>query len=180
MVNNRPIFFNIAIPKFAAQAMRKAGDLNWKPIQYLNNVSASKATVLIPAGLEKSAGVITTAYLKDMNDKEWANDPAIKKWEAFMKKYYPDGSLIDPSNIYGYTVASTLHQVLKQAGDNLTRENVMKQAASMKNLEVPLLIPGIKINTSATDFYPIQQEQLAKFDGERWVNFGEIYDASKK
>jgi len=168
------VFFNVTTPKFAAQAIRKAFDIGWKPVQYLNNVSASKATVLIPAGLEKSVGVITTAYLKDMNDKEWVNDPAIKKWEAFMKKYYPDGSLIDPSNIYGYTVASTLHQVLKQAGDNLTRENVMKQAATMKGFYIDTMLPGVTINTAGDDFAPIESVQLQKFNGNDWERFGKV------
>ena len=168
------VFFNVTTPKFAAQAIRKAFDIGWKPVHYLNNVSASLATVLKPAGLEKSVGIITTAYLKDMNDKEWQNDPAIKKWEAFMKKYYPDGSLIDPSNIYGYTVASTLHQVLKQSGDNLTRANIMKQAATMKGFYVDTMLPGININTAGDDFAPIESVQLSRFNGETWERFGKV------
>jgi hypothetical protein len=137
-------------------------------------VSSSLATVLQPAGLEKSVGILTTAYLKDMNDKEWVNDPAIKKWEAFMKKYYPDGSLIDPSNIYGYTVAATIVQALKQAGDNLTRENVMKQAASMKGFHIDTMLPGININTAGDDFAPIESVQLSRFNGKEWERFGKI------
>jgi branched-chain amino acid transport system substrate-binding protein len=168
------VFFNVTTPKFAAQAVRKAYDIGWKPVQYLNNVSANIATVLKPAGLEKSVGIITTAYLKDQNDKEWVNDPAIKKWEAFMKKYYPDGSLSDPANVYGYTVAQTLHQVLKQAGDNLTRANVMKQAASMKGYSLDTMLPGVAINTSDDDFAPIESVQLAKFDGKTWERFGKV------
>jgi branched-chain amino acid transport system substrate-binding protein len=167
-------FLNATTPKFAAQAIRKAYDIGWKPVQYLNNVSSSLATVLQPAGLDKSVGIITTAYLKDMNDKEWVNDPAIKRWEAFMKKYYPDGSLIDPSNIYGYTVAATIHQALKQAGDNLTRENVMKQAASMKGYYIDTMLPGITINTSNDDFAPIESVQLQRFNGKEWERFGKI------
>jgi branched-chain amino acid transport system substrate-binding protein len=168
------VFFNVTTPKFAAQAIRKAYDIGWKPVQYLNNVSSSLATVLQPAGLEKSVGILTTAYLKDMNDKEWVNDPAIKKWEAFMKKYYPDGSLIDPSNIYGYTVAATIVQALKQAGDNLTRENVMKQAASMKGFHIDTMLPGININTAGDDFAPIESVQLSRFNGKEWERFGKI------
>ena len=168
------VFFNVTTPKFAAQAIRKAYDIGWKPVQYLNNVSASLATVLQPAGLEKSVGVMTTAYLKDMNDSEWANDPAIKKWEAFMKKYYPNGSLIDPSNIYGYTVATSLHQVLKQAGDNLTRANIMKQAATMKGYTVDTMLPGVAINTSDDDFAPIESVQLQRFNGKTWERFGKV------
>ena len=168
------VFFNVTTPKFAAQAIRKAYDIGWKPVQYLNNVSASLATVLQPAGLEKSTGIMTTAYLKDMNDTEWANDPAIKKWEGFMKKYYPEGSLIDPSNIYGYTVATTLHQVLKQSGDNLTRVNIMKQAATMKGYVVDTMLPGVAINTSDDDFAPIESVQLQRFNGKTWERFGKV------
>jgi branched-chain amino acid transport system substrate-binding protein len=168
------VFFNVTTPKFAAQAIRKAYDIGWKPVQYLNNVSANIATVLQPAGLEKSVGIITTAYLKDQNDKEWINDPAIKKWEGFMKKHYPEGSLADPANVYGYTVAQTVHQVLKQAGNNLTRENVMKQAASMKGFALDTMLPGVAINTSDDDFAPIESVQLAKFDGKTWERFGKV------
>ena len=168
------VFFNVTTPKFAAQAVRKAYDIGWKPVQYLNNVSANIATVLKPAGLEKSVGIITTAYLKDQSDKEWVNDPAIKRWEAFMKKYYPDGSLVDPANVYGYTVASTLHQVLKQAGDDLTRANVMKQAASMKGFYLDTMLPGVTINTSDDDFAPIESVQLARFNGTEWERFGKV------
>ncbi|MGH9578018.1 MAG: ABC transporter substrate-binding protein, partial [Terriglobales bacterium] len=168
------VFFNVTTPKFAAQAIRKAYDIGWKPMHFLNNVSVSLATVLKPAGVEKSVGLLSTAYLKDPTDKEWMNDAAIKKWEGFMKKYYPDGSLIDPSNVYAYTVASTLHQVLKQSGDNLTRDNVMKQAASLKDFAVDTLIPGIKIDTSSGDYAPIESVQLMKFDGTSWVRFGEV------
>ncbi len=128
------VFFNVTTPKFAAQAIRKAYDIGWKPVHYLNNVSTSVGSVLTPAGLEKSVGLITTAYHKDATDPRWANDPAMKQWTEFMKKYYPEGNLIDRFNVYGYSVAQTLHQVLKQAGNELTRENIMRQAASMKDL----------------------------------------------
>ena len=168
------VFFNIATPKFAAQAIRKAYDLGWKPLHFLNNVSASVGSVLTPAGLDKSVGVITTQYGKDPTDPNWKDDPGMKRWAEFMKKYYPDGSMIDASNVYGYSVAQTLVQVLKQCGNNLTRENVMLQAASMKDFVTDSALPGIKINTSATDFAPIESVQLAKFDGKTWVLFGEI------
>ena len=174
------VFFNIATPKFAAQAIRKAYDTGWKPLQYLNAVSASVGAVLAPAGLDKSAGIISSTYLKDPSDKQWADDPGIKEWIAFMKKYYPDGALDDQSNAFAYTVAQAMAHVLKQCGNDLSRANIMKQAASMKNVEFPLLLPGIKVNTSADDHAPIEQEQLAKFDGERWVLFGELYDVQKK
>jgi branched-chain amino acid transport system substrate-binding protein len=167
------VFFNIATPKFAAQAIRKAYDIGWKPVQYLNNVSNSVGTVLTPAGLDKSVGLISTLYLKDPTDKQNENDPAIKDWVAFMKKYYPDGSLIDGFNVYGYSAAQTLVQVLKQAGDDLTRANIMKQAASL-SVRLPLALPGIMVTTSATDFAPIQAEQMIRFDGKQWVRFGEV------
>jgi len=167
-------FFNITTPKFAAQAIRKAYDTGWKPTQYLNNVSASIGAVLKPAGFEKCVGIISTAYYKDASDPQWKNDPAVKEWEAFMAKYYPEGNLADGSNQYGYAVAQTMVQVLKQAGDNLTRANIMKQAASLHNYRPEMLLPGIRINTSATDFAPIESEQLIKFDGKEWVRFGPI------
>jgi branched-chain amino acid transport system substrate-binding protein len=168
------VFFNITTPKFAALAIRKSYDLGWKPLHFLNNVSASVGSVLVPAGLEKAVGLISTQYIKDPTDPQWAKDPAVMAWKEFMGKYYPEGDLKDASNIYGYTVASTLAQVLKQCGDNLTRENVMKQAASLKDFRVETLLPGIKMNTSADDFAPIQSVQLIKFDGKEWVRFGEV------
>ena len=168
------VFFNITTPKFAAQAVRKAYDIGWKPVQYLNNVSASIGSVLVPAGLEKSMGLITTQYLKDPLDNAWKNDAAMNDWKAFMAKYYPDGDLKDGSNVYGYTAAQGLVQVLKQCGDLLTRENVMKQAASLKDFSPSLALPGVKVNTSATDFAPFQQMQMARFDGKEWVRYGDV------
>ena len=168
------VFFNITTPKFAAQAIRKAYDLGWTPLHFLNNVSASVGSVLIPAGLDKSVGLVSTQYIKDPLDGQWANDAAVLGWKSFMAKYYAEGDLKDASNIYGYTVASTLHQVLKLAGDNLTRDNIMKQAASMKNFRVDTMLPGISINTSDDDFAPIQSVQLIRFDGKEWKRFGEI------
>jgi branched-chain amino acid transport system substrate-binding protein len=168
------VFFNVTTPKFAAQAIRKAYDLGWKPVEYLNSVSGSIGAVLTPAGLDKSVGLISVQYLKDPKDAAWKDDKGMNEWRAFMKKYYPEGDLNDSFNVSGYGAAQTLVQVLKQCGDNLTHENVMKQAASLKNFELNVLLPGIKINTSATDFAPIESEQLAKFDGKEWVRFGEI------
>ena len=167
-------FFNITTPKFAAQAIRKAYDIGWKPTHYVNNVSASIGSVLKPAGLEKAVGLISTQYLKDPLDDQWKDDDSIKAWKAFMAKYYPDGNLADASNVYGYTVAQTLHQVLKQAGDNLTRANVMKQAAAMKGWRTETMLPGIRINTDAGDFAPIESVQLIRFDGKEWKRFGQI------
>src|SRR5881396_1353150 len=174
------VFYNVTIPKFAVQAIKKSHDIGWKPLHLLNNVSSSLGTVLKPAGLEASRGLITALYMKEITDPQWKNDKGFQDWVTWMKKYYPEGALDDQSNAYAYSVAQTLVQVLKQCGNDLSRENIMKQAASLKNLELPLLLPGIKINTSATDFAPIEQEQLARFDGERWVLFGELYDAAKK
>ncbi len=172
------VFFNITTPKFAAQAIRKAYDIGWKPVHYLNNVSTSVGSVLTPAGLDKSAGLISTAYYKDPTDANWANDPAMKQWQAFMKKYYPDGSLINAFSVYGYTVAATLHEVLRNCGDNLTRENVMRQAASMKGWHVDTLLPGITITTSQDDFAPIQSVQLQRFNGKQWELFGEVMSSN--
>jgi branched-chain amino acid transport system substrate-binding protein len=174
------VFFNVTTPKFAAQAIKKAADIGWQPVHLLNNVSSSVGAVLKPAGLSASKGVITTQYLKDPTDPQWKNDQGFKDWVAFMDKYYPEGNKADAFNVYGYSVAQSLIQVLKQCGNDLSRANVLKQAASLKGFAVPMLLPGIKINTSPTDFYPIEQEQLARFDGERWVLFGELFDAGKK
>ena len=174
------VFFNVTIPKFAVQAIKKSHDIGWKPTHFLNNVSSSLGTVLKPAGLDASKGLITALYQKEITDPQWKNDKGYLDWVAFMKKYYPEGALDDQSNAYGYLAAQTLVQVLKQCGNDLSRENIMKQAANLKNFELALLLPGMKVNTSPTDFAPIEQEQLAKFDGERWVLFGELYDASKK
>jgi branched-chain amino acid transport system substrate-binding protein len=168
------VFFNITTPKFAAQAIRKAYDIGWKPVHYLNNVSNSVGSVLTPAGLEKSVGIISSAYLKDATDQRWANDAAIAKWREFMKKYYPDGDQADIFNVYGYTVGSTVHEVLKKCGDNLTRENVMKQAASLKGFRVETMLPGITITTGADDFAPIESVQLERFNGKQWELFGEV------
>jgi branched-chain amino acid transport system substrate-binding protein len=174
------VFVNITTPKFAAMAIRKAYDIGWKPLQYLNNVSQSVGSVLTPAGLDKSVGIISSNYGKDPTDPQWNNDPGMKEWRAFMQKYYPDGNVADNSNVYGYSVARTLVQVLKQCGDNLTRENVMKQAANLKDFDTGVGLPGIRINTSPTDFAPIQAVQLMKFDGKTWGLFGEVIDAASR
>jgi branched-chain amino acid transport system substrate-binding protein len=140
----------------------------------LNAVSNSVETVLKPAGLEKSTGLISIAYLKDPSDPALKDDKGVREYVAFMKKYDPEGNSADVMNAYGYSAAQTLVQVLKQCGDDLTRENVMRQAANLKDLSLPMLLPGIKINTSPTDFYPIEQVQLVRFDGKTWVRFGEL------
>jgi branched-chain amino acid transport system substrate-binding protein len=174
------VFFNITTPKFAAQAIKKSHEIGWKPLHFLNNVSSSLGTVLKPAGLDASRGLITALYMKEVTDPQWKNDKGFTDWVAFMKKYYPEGALDDQSNAFGYNVAILMTQVLKQCGNDLSRENIMKQAASIKDFELPLLLPGIKVNTGPTDFAPIEQEQLAKFDGEKWSLFGEILEAIRK
>ena len=168
------VFFNITTPKFAAQAIRAAYDSGWKPIQYLNNVSSSIGGVFKPAGLEKAAGLITTEYLKDPTAPTAMSDPALKDFAEFMKKYYPDGDITAREAIYGYTVAQALVQILKQCGDNLTRENVMKQAASMDGFRIDTLLPGITVTTSADDYAPLQAVQLQRFNGKAYELFGQV------
>ena len=167
-------FINITSPKFAAMAIKKAGEIGWKPTQYLASGVSSVKSVLTPAGLENSVGLITGMFYKDPTDPQWANDTAMKEWVDFMKKYYPQGELTDSMNVAGPMYAQALVQVLKQCGDNLTRENVMKQAASL-DMTLPLLLPGIVVKTAPDDYYPVEREQLAKFDGKSWVLFGKVY-----
>ncbi|MBI3629597.1 MAG: ABC transporter substrate-binding protein [Candidatus Rokubacteria bacterium] len=173
------VFFDVTIARFSVQAIRKAHAIGWKPVHFLNYVSAVIAVVLKPAGLEASTGTITAAWLKDPDDPEWSHDGAILAWREWMQKYYPEGNPRDISNVYGYTVAETMVHVLRQCGDDLTRANVMRQAANIKKLALPLLLPGVTVDTSPTDFYPVEHEQLSRFDGERWVRFGPIYDAGR-
>jgi branched-chain amino acid transport system substrate-binding protein len=168
------IFFNVTTPKFAAQAIKKAAEIGWKPVHLLNNVSQSVGAVLKPAGLENSKGIYSSYYLKDPTDPQWKDDPAYKDWAAFMEKYYPEGDRTSSFPVYGYAVTQSLVGVLKQCGDDLTRANIMKQAASLKDQQIGMLLPGITINTSATDFYPIKQMQMQEFNGERWVPIGPI------
>jgi len=171
---NADVLFNVSIPKFAAQAIKKMNEVGWKPMHILNGVAASIGSTIKPAGFENSQGIISTSYLKDPVDPQWKNDAAMKAWNAFLDKYYPEADRKDASVVYAYNVAQTLVQVLKQCGDDLTRENVMKQAANLKNLELGLLLPGIKINTSPKDFAPLEQMQLMRFKGESWELFGEV------
>ncbi len=168
------VFFNVTTPKFAAQAIKKVAEIGWKPLHLLNNVSQSVGGVLKPAGLENSVGILSSYYTKDPNDPQWKDDAGYKDWLAFMDKYFPEGDKTSSFAVYGYTVAQTMVQVLKQCGDNLTRENVMKQAANLKDLDHPMLLPGIKINTSPTDFFPIEQMQMQRFTGDRWEAIGPV------
>jgi branched-chain amino acid transport system substrate-binding protein len=163
-----------ATPKFAAQAIRKSYDLGWNAVRYLSNVSPSIATVLKPAGLEKSKGLITAYYGKDPTDARWKDDAGFKEWQAFCAKYMTSTDLTDANAAYAFGAAGTLVQVLKQCGNDLTRENIMKQAANIKDLPLPMLLPNMRINTSPTNFSPIRQMQLANFDGESWQLFGEL------
>ncbi len=167
-------FFNVSSPKFAAQAIRRAYDIGWRPRQYLTSGSSSVAAVLQPAGLEKSTGIISAGYIKDPTDAQWHADQSYKDWLAWMKAYNPDADIADRFNVYGYSAAQTLVEVLKQCGDDLTRENVMRQAANLRDVRLPMMLPGILINTSPSNFRPIRQMQLERFDGERWVLFGGI------
>ena len=163
--------------KFAAQAIRKAADIGWKPVIYLNNVSSSVASTMKPAGFDNVQGVITAQYLMDPTDKQWDTDPNMKSWVEWMKKSNAGASLQDASNVFAYTVSFLMHETLKKCGDNLTRENLMKQAANHQKLKVPLLLPGITVNTSPTDYYPIQAVQLSRFKGETWELFGDVMHA---
>jgi len=168
------VFISITTPKFAAQAIKKLAEIDWHPMHIVSNVSASVGGVLKPAGYENSQGILSAAYAKDGADPQWDNDPGMKKFLDFLAKYYPDGNRLDGSTVYGYGVAQTLVKVLQMCGDDLTRANVMKQAASLKDFEPDTLLPGIKINTSPTDFAPIEQLQMMRFKGEKWDLFGDI------
>ena len=148
--------------------------MGWKPLHILNNVSNSVGSVLMPAGLEKSVGLIDAAYIKDPVDPQWKNDPEFKAYSEWFGKYYPEGDIKDVFNVAGYLIAQGVVHVLKACGDDLSRENVMKQIAGIKDLQVPMMLPGIKWNTSASDFYLIESAQLARFDGKEWVRFGKI------
>jgi branched-chain amino acid transport system substrate-binding protein len=168
------VFMNITTPKFAAQAIKKNAEIGWKPVHFLNNVSASVGAVMKPAGFDNGQDIISSNYLKDPTDAQWKNDAAMKAWNEFLDKYYPDANRADSGVMYGYIVAQGLEQVLRACGDDLTRANVMKQAASIKDFEPRGLLPGVKVNTSATDFAPISQLQLMKFKGETWELFGDV------
>ncbi|MEJ6023131.1 ABC transporter substrate-binding protein [Ramlibacter sp. PS4R-6] len=168
-------FINITTPKFAAQAIRRVYDSGWKPpLNIVNNVGASVGSVLTPAGLDKSVDVITVQYYKDESDPTWKDDPAMLEWRAFMGKHYTEGNVLDASNVYAYITANLMLQTLKQCNGNYSKDNIKKAAESIKNWKHGLLLPGISVNTSATDHAPIDQAQLSKFDGKKWVLFGEV------
>lgn len=172
------IFVNIATPKFAAQAIKKVAELGWKPVHFLNNVSVSVGAVLKPAGVENAKDVLSTGYIMEPSDPQWKDDPGLKKWEAFMDKYYPDGDKTSSFTSYGYSVSQVMVQVLQQCKDDLTRENIMKQAANIKGFKPDLFIPGIAVDTGPKDYFPVEQLQMMKFDGERWQFFGPILEGN--
>ena len=169
---NADVFVDITTPKFAAQAIRKAAEIGWKPLHFLNNVSTSIGTVIKPAGIENAQGIISVAYLMDAVDPQWKDDPGMKTFDDFLARDFPEGNRADNQIMLGYNIAQTLVQVLKQCGDDLTRENVMKQAANLKDFRTTNLLPGITINTSPIDFAPIKRVQLRRFNGDRWELFG--------
>ncbi|HKN30401.1 MAG TPA: ABC transporter substrate-binding protein [Roseiarcus sp.] len=171
------VFLIAATPKFAAQAIRKAFDIGWTPVRYMTDVSQTIANVMKPAGLEKSKGVITAVYGKDPTDARWKDDAGFKEYSAFVEKYMSPKDLIDANAVYGFGVTPTMVQVLKQCGNDLSRENVMRQAANLKDLVLPMTLPGVTINTSPDNFSPIRQEALARFNGESWEQFGELFQA---
>jgi branched-chain amino acid transport system substrate-binding protein len=168
------VFVIAATPKFAAQAIRKSYDLGWNAVRYLSNVSPSITAVLKPAGLEKSKGLITAYYGKDPTDARWKDDPGLNEWQAFCAKYMSQTEVNDANATYAFGAAGTMVQVLKQCGNDLSRENVMKQAADVKDLQLPMLLPGMRINTSSTNYSPIRQMHLANFDGQSWQLFGDL------
>ena len=175
---NPDIFINVSTPKFAAQAIRKIAELSWHPVHFISNVSVSVGSVMKPAGYENDQGILSAAYLKDAKDPQWKNDPAMNEWRAFMTKWYPDGDQEDAATVFGYGVAKGLEQVLRQCGDNLTRENIMKQAASL-DFEIGVYLPGTRIKTSPTDFAPIEQLQMMRFKDESWELFGPVMSGEK-
>ena len=167
-------FFNFSTPKFAAQAIRKAYDIGWRPLEFVPYPASSVGAVLTPAGPEKAVGIITGGFVKDPADPRWKSDPAFQEWLAWMKKYYPEGDVTDQLNVWGYLTAQVMVRILTHCGDDLTRENLMRQATGVKNLELPMYLPGIKLNTNSTDYQLIKQMQLMRFDGKKWVLFGEL------
>jgi branched-chain amino acid transport system substrate-binding protein len=175
---NPDIFVNVATPKFAAQAIRKLGELKWTPVHFLTNVSVSVGSVMKPAGYENGQGILSAAYLKDPKDPKWKDDPAMNEWRAFMTKWYPEGDQEDAATVFAYGIARGLEQVLRQCGDDLTRENIMKQAANL-NFEIGIYLPGTRIRTSPTDFAPLEQLQMMRFEGDSWELFGPIMSGEK-
>ncbi|MBW6399604.1 ABC transporter substrate-binding protein [Roseomonas sp. HJA6] len=172
------VLVTAATPKFAAQTIRKVHDIGWQPMHFLSNVSISVAAVMRPAGAERGVGIITSAYQKDVTDPAWADDPHFREWRAFMTKYLPDGDQTDSGYVTAYNCSTTLMHVLRQCDGDFSRENIMRQVANLQNIEIPLLLPGIKVNTSPTNFHPIRQMQLQKWSGEHWERFGDVIEGA--
>jgi branched-chain amino acid transport system substrate-binding protein len=172
------IFVFAGVPTTASKAIRLAADFNWHPVFLLNGAAASIGTALAPAGVDNSAGAVSASFLKDPSDPAWNEDPGMKDWRSFMDKYYPSGDKGSSAALYGYALAETLVQVLKQCGDDLSRQNVMRQAAALKNYEVSVLLPGIKINTSPNNYLPIRQMRLVQFDGRTWQPIGDVIETA--
>ncbi len=173
------VFFNISTPKFAAQSIKKMAEIGWKPAHYLVGVAASVGAVMRPAGVENCQGILTAQYLKDVTDPKWDDFPDVREWRAFMAKWNPNANVLEGSNASSYAAVVGFAEVLRRCGDELTRENLMRQAASLKNLEVPLMLPGVKVNTGPDDFYPLQSLQMARFEGDHWVLFGDMMSLDK-
>ena len=172
------VLISATSPKFVAMSIRKLADLDKKPLHIITNIATSISSVMTPAGLDRSTGTVSSAYMKDPNDPMWADDPGLREWRAFMTKYYPEGDLKDINNLLGYCFAFTLVKVLQACGNDFSRENMLKQATSLNNVYVPGLLPGITLNTSASDYRPIRQLQMARFDGKTWQRFGAIIKGS--
>lgn len=172
---NPDLFLNFSSPKFAAQAIKKIAELGWKPVHIMSNVSASVGAVLRPAGLENSKGILTAYYQMDVTDAQWNSNPGMQKFRSFLNKYFPEADKSEVGPMTGYNMSSGLVEVLKRCGDNLTRENVMKVAANL-DLEIDGFLPGVRVKTSPTDFYPVEQVQMLKFTGENWKPFGPVID----
>jgi branched-chain amino acid transport system substrate-binding protein len=168
------VFVIAATPKFAAQSIRKAYEIGWRPLTFLSNVAVWISTVMQPAGLDAGIGILSTAYVKDPDDPAWNDDAGVKAWREFMIKYVPDGDLHDTNYVNSYNSAMVLEAVLKACGDDLSTENILKQAYSIHDLELPMLLPGIKVNTSPTDHVPVDQMQFMRFNGKTWERFGEL------
>jgi branched-chain amino acid transport system substrate-binding protein len=168
------VFLITTPPKATAQAIRKAAAIGWKPQMFISQISSSVDLVLKPAGLDNAIGILSTGYAKDPSDPSWKDDRGVQEYLAFMKKHQPEGNPVDLFNVYGYNTAQTLVEMLKRCGDDLTRENLMRQVTNVKDLELPMLAPGIRITTSPTDYFPIEQEQMMRFDGTKWVRLGEV------
>ncbi len=171
------VFFSITTQKFAAQAIRRAYDIGWRPTQYLNSLAASVGAVLEPAGLDKSVGIISVAYLKDPTDPLWKDDASMKEYLDFMRNYLPNANVYDSMNVFGYSAAQTLAHVLEQCGDDLSRENLLRQATSIQNLQLPMALPGILINTTPEQRTALRSVQLARFNGKAWELFGDVIGA---